>query len=112
VLDLRVLVSRSSVLGLHNVTLTPAQRIAVLQASVQNLVSAGSVLPAAGQSLQAKLEAAKSAAAAGSARDAIGSLTAFENQVRALVKTGRLDAAQGTALTSTADKIIAQLRAG
>jgi hypothetical protein len=108
--ELRVwtIVAPKGRLVLH--TATPAQRIAVLQASVQALIASGAVLPADGQPLQAKLVAAKSAASAGNTRDAIGSLTAFGNQVRAFVKSRRLTAAQGAALTDAAARIITQLQ--
>src|SRR5262249_40186855 len=69
---------------------TPAQQIQVLQSVVQGLVNAGAMLPAQGNSLEAKLNAALNAVNRGNAQAAIGALNAFINQVNAFIHNGTL----------------------
>jgi hypothetical protein len=80
-----------------------------LRADVTDLVSGGAKLPANGQSLYAKLDAALAALRAGDNAGAVAKLQDFLNQVRALVKTGRLSPSQGEMLSSNARSAIEQL---
>jgi len=80
-----------------------------LKADVTALVKGGAALPANGNSLQVKLDAALSAMMSGDNATAIDRLQDFLNQVRAFVKTGRLTPAQGAMLSSTAKAAISQL---
>src|SRR5262245_3566843 len=88
---------------------TPAEIIEVLQSVVQALVDGGAGLPAGGNSLQAKLDAALGAVNRGNARAAVGSLGAFINQVNALVAAGRLNKALGASLIDQANAAIGEL---
>jgi hypothetical protein len=85
---------------------TPGQQIEVLQVVVALLVDTGVNLPAQGNSLEVKLNAALAAVVRGNAQAAIGSLQAFINQVNAFIKTGQLTAAQGQSLIDQATAII------
>jgi len=69
------------------------------------------VLPADGQSLQAKLGAALDSLARGNRHGAVGPLTAFTNQVRAFISTGTLMPAQGQPLIDMVDAVIQTLHA-
>jgi hypothetical protein len=85
---------------------TPGQMIPALESIVTALVNTGVVLPAQGNSLQAKLDAALSAVDRGNAKAAAGSLGAFINQVNAFIQSGRLTAAQGESLIDQATAAI------
>jgi hypothetical protein len=88
---------------------TPASQIELLQGIVTGLVDAGVVLPANGNSLQAKLNAALAAVNRGNNQAAIGSLNAFINQVNAFIQNGTLSAALGQSLIDQASAVIAEL---
>jgi hypothetical protein len=76
---------------------------------VQEDVAAGQPIPSSGQPLYAKLNAALGYLAHGDTADAKSVLQAFINQVKALVKTGRLDAASGQHLIDDATYVISEL---
>jgi hypothetical protein len=80
-----------------------------LKGAVDALVAGGAPLPAAGRSLQAKLDRALAALDAGDTAAAIESLQDFVNQVRAFVRTRRLSSAQGQALMDAATAILSLL---
>src|SRR5262249_20101118 len=65
---------------------------------VEHLVQVGALLPANGQSLYAKLDAAAAKIKIGDAAGAITSLQSFISQVKTFVKTGRLTQAQAQPL--------------
>jgi hypothetical protein len=75
---------------------------------VDELMILGAVLPADGNSLRAKLNAAAKALPEDPAA-AIESLRAFINQVRAFVRTGRLTETQGQQLIEAAQAIIDEI---
>ena len=91
------------------VVLTPAQATTILKHNVQALVDGGALLPADGNSLRAKLDAALSQLAKGHNNGAIGSLKDFISQVLALIHNGRLTSAQGQPLIDAAQDIISAL---
>ena len=98
--------------GFHSVALgvlTPAQAIAVLKQHVQALVDGGALLPADGNSLQAKLDSALSQVVKGHNNGAIGSLKDFISQVQALIHNGKLTSPHGQPLIDAAQHIIAAL---
>ncbi|HEX3000120.1 MAG TPA: right-handed parallel beta-helix repeat-containing protein, partial [Armatimonadota bacterium] len=74
--------------------------LAALRSAVEDLVRNGALLPADGQPLYAKLDAALAALEAGNLRGAAGVLTAFSKQIQELVKTGKLSPENGVALLS------------
>jgi hypothetical protein len=88
---------------------TPAQQIEILQDVVPALVATGAHLPANGNSLLAKLNAALNAVNRGNANAATGSLNAFINQVNAFVSNGTLTPADGDSLIEMASAIITAL---
>jgi hypothetical protein len=67
------------------------------------------MLPAQGNSLQAKLNAALAAVQRGNPHAAAGAMGAFVNQVNAFIQNGTLTAAQGQSLIDQASAIIAEL---
>jgi probable HAF family extracellular repeat protein len=80
-----------------------------LQGEVNALVINGALLPANGQSLTAKLNAAKKKIGVQDYAGAITDLQAFINQVKAFIKTGKISAANGQALIDAANAIIQYL---
>src|SRR5207253_8663159 len=77
----------------HGFLLTPAtaeDEILDVRHLVEELVRVGVLLPANGQSLYSKLDAAVAKASNGDKAGAITDLKAFINQVTTFVKTGRL----------------------
>jgi hypothetical protein len=86
-----------------------AQAIENLKNAVQALVDQGVVLPANGQSLQAKLNAALGYLSVGDIPDTIGTLQAFINQVNAFIRVGTITPAQGQSLIDAATAIIHEL---
>ena len=76
---------------------------------VIELVNLGTMLPANGQSLYAKLNAALAKVAMNDVEGAIDSLSSFINQVKSFVKTGKLTQGQGEALIDAAQAIITAL---
>jgi YVTN family beta-propeller protein len=87
----------------------PAELIKALRRDVTKLVAGGANLPAGGQSLYAKLDAALAALAAGDTATARTKLQDFINQVNAFDRTGRLTNAQGQPLIDKANAIMAVL---
>jgi hypothetical protein len=88
---------------------TPPQKIQGLQRIVQAIVDIGVVLPAQGNSLQAKLKAALRAANRGNARAAINLLNAFINQVNDFILNGTLNATFGQSLIDQAEAAVLAL---
>jgi hypothetical protein len=88
---------------------TPAEETQVLQSIVTALANIGVNLPANGNSLQAKLNAALAYVNSGNSQAAIGSLKDFINQVNAFIKNGTLTAAQGSSLVDLASSLIGAL---
>jgi hypothetical protein len=80
-----------------------------LREDVEALGAAGVLNAGNTNALLVKLDAAQAALARGSDEAARGSLGAFINQVNAFVRTGKLTAAQGTALTAAAQAILDSL---
>jgi hypothetical protein len=91
------------------VLITPEVRVQAIIDQVKATVDGGALLPANGQPLYAKLDAAIAYLQAGDTADALSSLQAFINQVKAFVKTGRLTSVQGSALIAEAQAITALL---
>jgi hypothetical protein len=89
---------------------TPVSTIEGLHARVEALVAGGVILPADGQSLYAKLDAARDKVNGGDNGGAIGSLSAFVNQVQAFIRTHKLTPAQGQPLIDSANVLIAFFR--
>jgi hypothetical protein len=85
------------------------QAIERLKGAVQALVEQGVALPADGQPLLAKLDAAIVFVKANDVDDAVGTLQAFINQVEAFIHSGRLTPAQGQSLIDAATAIIQEL---
>jgi hypothetical protein len=80
-----------------------------LTAQVKSLADAGTLGAGNTNALLVKLTAAQTAAASGDVAGERDALTAFLNQVKAFVRTGKLTAAQGTALTGAAQGILNSL---
>ena len=83
--------------------------VLILLAILLAFVGIGVILPADGNSLLVKLNAALSAANRGNNTASINSLDAFVNQVNALTKTGKLTAVQGQSLIDQATVAISTL---
>ena len=77
--------------------------------NVQGLVAGGALLPADGNPLQVKLDAAQSQLSKGHINAAISYLNDFISQVQALIHNGRLTAGQGQPLIDDARDIITAL---
>lgn len=88
---------------------TPQQAAQSLIGDVANLVSSNVLNNGQGNALTSKLDAAISKLNDGNANAAENQLNAFINQVNAMVNSGTLTAAQGEALISSANTIIAHL---
>jgi hypothetical protein len=88
---------------------TAAPMIEILQSVVQELVTIGVMLPANGNSLEAKLNAALSSVEKGNKNAAKGQLGAFINQVNALINNGTIPASLGQSLIDQANAAIAAL---
>ncbi|HEY0972426.1 MAG TPA: DNA/RNA non-specific endonuclease [Gemmatimonadales bacterium] len=85
----------------------PAGRLlAVLMGSVEEMMADGGIAAGNGQSLLAKLSAAQHQVERGNANGARGPLGAFVNEVAAMVRSGRLPAADGAALANFAEWVI------
>jgi hypothetical protein len=80
--------------------------IQALRAAVTALVTSGVALPADGQSLYAKLDAAIAAIAIGDTATARTKLQDFINQVNAFIGTHKLSVAQGQPLIDAAQAIL------
>ncbi len=87
----------------------PVRAIQALKAQVAELAAGGANLPANGNSLQVKLDAAITALQAHDVVAAKTALQDFINQVRAFIRTGRLTGEQGQPLINAADSILARL---
>ncbi|HEU4699178.1 MAG TPA: DNA/RNA non-specific endonuclease [Gemmatimonadales bacterium] len=81
---------------------TAAQLLDVLAGGLADLRATGVLDAGTANALRSKVDEARADLAAGDTADAIGALNALRNQVRALVRVGRLDAAEGQALTTFA----------
>lgn len=92
------------------VTPIPLQEIGSLQALVDGLVADGVLDKGAGRALSAKLGAATLALERGQEKTAARILRAFVQQVKALVRSGRLDAASGLALAEATQDVIDRLQ--
>ena len=88
---------------------TPSQAVGTLSGAVDALVSAGTINRGNGNALNAKLRAAQQSLAGGNAVAAANQLGAFINQVRALVQSGHLSAADGASLIAAAERIQASI---
>jgi len=96
----------------HGGLLTPratADQVVDIRHLVEHLVQIGALLPANGQSLYAKLDAATAKIKSGDLAGAVTSLQSFISQVNTFIKTGKLTTAQGQVLIDDAKAIIAQL---
>lgn len=89
--------------------LTPLQQVGAIGERIDTLVAEGTLGAQAARPLQAKLDAGARALERGQENAAINMLRAFAHQVKALVKTGRLDAAAGLALLEAAQHVIDRL---
>lgn len=89
--------------------LSGAQAVSSLLTQVQALATAGTLPNGSVSALSATLNAAAASLARGNETSARGQLGAFVNQVRALVSSGRLGAAEGDALTAAAERILRSL---
>jgi hypothetical protein len=90
---------------------TPDQQIQSIRDRVSELVIQGALPHGRGTALQAKLGAAALALSNNEKKAAANILNAFINQVKALVKTGRLDVMDAQYLMGTASKVISQIAA-
>jgi hypothetical protein len=91
----------------------PAQvRIGQLREDVQALVSDGTLTPAQGDSLIAKLDSATQALDEGNTLAARINLVAFGNEVFTLIRMGVLTSEQGLPLILKAKDIMWQIKAG
>jgi hypothetical protein len=93
-----------------NLEITPEEQIAILQDTVEALVSAGIINTRVGQLLLASLNAALRTLDAGRATEAIRLLEGFISEVRRLVILGRLTPAEGNILIDAANSIITAIR--
>ncbi|HUQ47719.1 MAG TPA: PKD domain-containing protein, partial [Gemmatimonadaceae bacterium] len=89
--------------------LTGAQGISSLTGIVNQLISSGALSSGNGNSLIASLNAATSSLAIGDVATAESQLHAFLNKVDQMVKTAKLTASQGAALTTLAQRIISSI---
>jgi probable HAF family extracellular repeat protein len=87
----------------------PATATSTLSTAVANLVAAGVLGSGMAKGLQAVIDLASEAIAAGRTGQANGLLSAFLRRVDALVRSGALNAAQAQILIDTAQGAIAQL---
>ncbi|HEU4641169.1 MAG TPA: DNA/RNA non-specific endonuclease [Gemmatimonadaceae bacterium] len=76
--------------------------LGILATGVQELATRGVVAAGEGNALEATLSAARQQLESGNAHGARGPLGAFRNQVEALVRSGRLTAAEGASLETLA----------
>jgi hypothetical protein len=88
---------------------TADQRVRKLTGQVDSLVNAGMLNAGEATALRAKLTAAVRSIGAAHVSAACGQLTAFVNQVAALVSSGRLSPSAGTALQVAATTTKAQM---
>jgi hypothetical protein len=93
----------------HSFQMSIQQKITNLKSEVQNLVNWGNLNQGNGNALNAKLNAAIQKVNQGNNNAAINQLSAFNNQVDAFVRTGRLVPEYGETLTAEADDIIQEL---
>lgn len=88
---------------------TPAGQVEDARRLVQDLVDAGELRPGLGNALDSKLAGVLAGIESGNTARACGSLRAFDNQVRALERSGRLDPASAAELRALADSLSATL---
>lgn len=88
---------------------TPQQAIEHITATVRGLVGSDVLTSSIAGALTPKLGAAAQAIARGNTTAAKGQIGAFVNQVKALVKSGRLSSSEGQALIAAANAVIAAL---
>jgi uncharacterized repeat protein (TIGR03803 family) len=91
------------------VSTTPQGAAAVIVTQVNGLLTQGTINKGQDNSLVKKLQNAVSLIIAGKIEGAIGNLEGFINEVNALENSRRLTGEQGSALTSAAQSVIAQL---
>ena len=77
-----------------------------LISTIRNLVTSGVLSAGNGNALSAKLQAAISELNVGNNIDALNELKAFINQVKALMRAGRLPAGEGQNLIDAANQLI------
>jgi len=75
-----------------------AQLLGILGAGVRDLAARGVIEAGAGTSLLAKLATVEARLAAGDVEAAANVMRAFGNEVQAMVRSGRISAAQGESL--------------
>jgi DNA/RNA endonuclease G (NUC1) len=88
---------------------TPAEGIADVQALLQGLIDGGQINSGNGNSLEVKLEGAIASFQGGQSTAAANKLTAFLNELNAMVQSGRLSAADAAPLQELANRLIASL---
>ncbi|MES2459308.1 MAG: hypothetical protein V4671_01905 [Armatimonadota bacterium] len=84
--------------------------LVALKAQVEKLGTTGTLSAGNTNALLTKLTAAQNAAASGNVAAERDALTAFLNQVKALVRTGKIPTAQGAVLTGAAQAILDSLK--
>jgi len=84
----------------------PQQALRALISTIRNLVTSGLLSAGNGNALSAKLQAAISELNVGNNIDALNELKAFINQVKALMRAGRLPAGEGQNLIDAANQLI------
>jgi polyhydroxyalkanoate synthesis regulator phasin len=87
----------------------PAQGVGNATALVDQLVASGKISSGNGNSLDGKLDAALKQIDAGKNTPAVNQLNAFLNELDAMVKSGRLSAADADALRTTVQRVIRSL---
>ncbi len=96
-------------LYLYELLLPPPERVALLIEDVEQLVLDGTLSEGEGTALTSKLDAAAKSLEKGKNKTATNQLRAFINQVKALVRSGRLSAEEGQTLIDWAQGIIDDL---
>lgn len=89
--------------------LIPREQIATLRTAVESLVLLGEIGHGEGNALRSKLDSADRARARNDCKAAANVLRAFQNQLSALVLSGRLLENRGRILGSQADRLTARL---
>lgn len=91
-----------------------ASATVIVQSSAQGVQILSTMLGSAGglevNSLQAKLDAAAQQLARGNGTPAANQLGAFENELRAMVRSGRVSASAAAPILAYADRVIASIR--
>jgi len=108
-----VRVSDDDVTSIRTATVVVASPAAGVQSAialVDQLVSDGKISSGNGNSLTQKLEAALKQIEAGKTTPAVNQLTAMLNELDAMVKSGRLSAADAEGLRTLVQRVIQSLR--